>query len=127
MHVCVVCRVGNTVGTNETWADGPCVGVPGAQDLCYEGRSPVEMAEHTSPMFLLFSPLTIAWAFWVLEGLCLLLLMEFSREQLHVSTHLLVLLTLSVQVTWASCVPSGVWEQNGLPLGTGTGRSLGCF
>ena len=85
------------------------------------------MAEHTLPTFLLFPPLTIAWAFWVLEGLCLLLLMEFSREQLHVSTHLLVLLTLSVQVTWASCVPSGAWEQNGLPLGTGVGRNLGCY
>ena len=35
MHVCVVCRVGNMVGTDETWDDGPSLGVPGAQDLWY--------------------------------------------------------------------------------------------
>ena len=73
------------------------------------------MAEHSSPTFFLFASLTIAWAFWVLEGLCLLALMEFSREQLHVSTHLLVLLALSMQVTWALCVPSGFGNRMGCP------------
>ena len=62
---------------------------PGAQDLRYEGRSSVEMAEHTSPTFFLFPSLTIAWALWVLEGLHLLALKGFSREQLHVSTYFL--------------------------------------
>ena len=73
------------------------------------------MAEHTSSTFFLFASLTLAWAFGVLEGLCLLLLMQFSREQLHVSTHLLVLLALSVQVTRASCVPSGFGNRMGCP------------
>ena len=73
------------------------------------------MAEHTSSTFFLFASLTIAWAFGVLEGLGLLLSMQFCREQLHVSTHLLVLLALSVQVTWASCVPSGFGNRMGCP------------
>ena len=77
------------------------------------------MAEHTSSTFFLFASLTIAWAFGVLEGLGLLLLMQFSREQLHVSMHLLVLLTLSVQVTWASCVPSGFGNRMGCPWAQG--------
>ena len=37
-------------------------------------------------MFFLIPSLTIGWAFWDLEGLHLLALKEFSREQLHVST-----------------------------------------
>ena len=77
------------------------------------------MAEHSSPTFFLFASLTIAWAFWVLEGLCLLALMEFSREQLHVSTHLLVLLTLSMQVTCISCVPSWFGNRTGCPWAQG--------
>ena len=86
---------------------------PGAQDLRYEGRNSVEMAEHTSHMFFLFPSLTVGWAFWVLEGLHLLALKGFSREQLHVSTIFLVLMLLPLKVTWSLCVPSGVWEQTG--------------
>ena len=86
---------------------------PGAQDLRYEGRSSVEMAEHTSHMFFLFPYLAAAWALWVMEGLHLLELKGFSREQLHVSTIILVLILLSLKVTWSLCVPSGVWEQTG--------------
>ena len=48
-----------------------------------------EMEEHTSPTFFLFPSLTVAWALWVLEGLHLLALKGFSREQLHVSTYFL--------------------------------------
>ena len=77
------------------------------------------MAEHTSPMFFLASSLTIAWALWVLEGLCLLALMGFSEEQLYVPTCLLVLIPLSLQVIWSPCVPSRVWAWIGLPLGIG--------
>ena len=88
---------------------------PGAQDLRYEGRSSVEMAEHTSPTFFLFPSLTIAWALWVLEGLHLLALKGFSREQLHVSTIFWVLMALPLKVTWSLWVPSGVWEQTGCP------------
>jgi len=91
------------------------------------------MAEHTSPTFFLVSSLTIAWALWVLEGLCLLALMGFSEEQLYVSTCLLVLIPLSLQVTWSPCVPSRVWAWIGLPLGIGvsfggsTGKRILCF
>ena len=91
------------------------------------------MAEHTSPTFFLVSSLTIAWALWVLEGLCLLALMGFSEEQLYVSTCLLVLIPLSLQVTWSPCVPSRVWARIGLPLGIGvsfggsTGKRILCF
>lgn len=49
-------------------------------------------------MFLLV-PFSIAWALWALEGLYLLALMGFSVEQLRVSTHLLVLTALPLQVT----------------------------
>ena len=88
---------------------------PGAQDLRYEGRSSVEMAEHTSPAFFLSLSLTVAWVLWVLEDLHLSALKGFSREQLHVSTIFLVLTLLPLKVTWPLCVPSGVWEQTGCP------------
>ena len=77
------------------------------------------MAEHSSPTFFLALSVTIDWALWVLEGLCLLASMGFSKEQLHVSTHLLVLMPLPLQVTWSLCVPSGIWAQIRLPLGIG--------
>ena len=86
---------------------------PGAQDLRYEGRSSVEMEEHTSPAFFLSLSLTVAWALWVLEGLHLSALKGFSREQLHVSTIFLVLMFLPLKVTWSLCIPSEVWEQTG--------------
>ena len=70
-------------------------GGPGAQHLIYEGKSPVQMAELTSPMFFLIPSLTIAWALSVMEGLHPLALMGFSEEQLCASTHLLVLMALS--------------------------------
>ena len=73
-------------------------GGPGAQHLIYEGKSPVEMTELTSPMFFLIPSLTIGWALWVPEGLHLLALMGFSREKLCVSTCLLVLMPLSLKV-----------------------------
>ena len=88
---------------------------PGAQDLRYEGRSSVEMAELTSSTFFLSPSLTIAWALWVLEGLHLSALKGFSREQLHVSTIFSVLTALPLKVTWSLWVPSGVWEQTGCP------------
>ena len=78
-------------------------------------------------MFFLVPSLTIAWVLWVLEDLCHLALMEFSGEQRYVSMHLLVLMPLSLKVTWSLCVPSGVWDRLGFPLGTGVGRSLGLF
>ena len=52
----------------------------GAQDLKHEGRSSVEMAELTSPMFFLIHSLITAWVLWVLEGLHLLALKGFSME-----------------------------------------------
>ena len=73
-------------------------GGPGVQHLGYEGKSPVEMAELTSPMFFLIPSLTKGWALWVPEGLYLLVLMGFSREQLCVSTCLLVSMPLSLKV-----------------------------
>ena len=91
------------------------------------------MAEHTSPTFFLASSLMITSTLWVLEGLCLLALMGFSKEQLYVSTCLLVLIPLSLQVTWSPCVPSRVWARIGLPLGIGvsfggsTGKRILCF
>ena len=100
----------------------PGDGGPGAQDLRYEGTSPVEVAELTSPMFFLFPSLTIAWALWVLEGLCPLALKGFSKEQLYSSPHVLEFIASSLQVTWSLCVPSGVWPLVGLPLSTGVGR-----
>ena len=69
-------------------------GGPGVQHLGYEGKSPVEMAELIS----LIPSLTIGWALWVPEGLYLLVWMGFSREQLCVSTCLLVLMPLSLKV-----------------------------
>ena len=98
----------------------PDEAIPGARDMWYEGRSSVEMAELTSPTFFLFPSLTVAWAFWVLEGLHLLALKGFSREQLHVSTIILVLMALPLKVTWSLYVPSGVWEQTGCPWLRGT-------
>ena len=80
------------------------------------------MAELTSPMFILVPSLTIAWALWVLEGLCLLALKGFSTEQLYFSDHILVLMSLSLKVTRSLYVLSGVWAWFGLPLGLGTGR-----
>ena len=71
------------------------------------------MAEHTSPTFFLFPSLTIGWALWVLEGLCPSTMMEFSMEQLYVSTRLWVLMTLSLKVTGSLCVPSGDWAALG--------------
>ena len=68
------------------------------QDLWCEGTSPVGMDELTSPMFFLIPSLTVGWGLWVLEGLHLLALMGFSREQLCVSTHLLILMPLSLKV-----------------------------
>ena len=82
------------------------------------------MAELTSPMFFLFPSLTIAWALWVLEGLCPLALKGFSKEQLYFSPHILMFMLLSLQVTWSLCVPSGILALIGLPLGTGIGRRL---
>ena len=63
--------------------------------MWHEGRNPVEMAEHTPPMFFFIPSLTIAWALSVMEGLHPLALMGFSEEQLCASTHLLVLMALS--------------------------------
>lgn len=77
------------------------------QDLWCEGTSPVGMDELTSPMFFLIPSLIIGWALWVLEGLFLLALMGFSMEQFYVSMHLLALTPLSLEVTWALCVP--IW------------------
>lgn len=58
-------------------------------------------------MFFLTPSLAIGWALWVLEDLCLLALTGFSTELLYVSTHLLALTPLSLEVTWALCVP--IW------------------
>ena len=92
--------------------------------MWYEGRNPVETAEHIPSMFFLI-PSLIAWALSV--GLCLLTLMGFSEEQLYVSTHVLLLKPWLLQVTWSLCVPSGAWAQFQLPFGTGVGRWLACF
>ena len=97
---------------------------PGAQDLRYEGRSLVEVVELTSPMFFISPSLTIAWALWVLEGLCPLALKGFSKEQLYFSPPILEFMASSLQVTWSLCVPSGMLALIGLPLGTGVGRRL---
>ena len=85
-------------------------------------EDPVEVAELTSPPFFLIPSLTIAWGLWVLEGLCPLALKGFFKEQLCVSTHILVLKAFSLKVTWSWSVPSVVWAQFGLPLGIGVGR-----
>ena len=71
------------------------------------------MTERTSLMVFLASSLTVAWALWVLEGLCPSTMMEFSMEQLYVSTRLWVLMTLSRKVTGSLCVPSGDWAALG--------------
>ena len=95
--------------------------------MWYEGRNPVETAEHIPSMFFLIPSLTIAWALSVVEGLCPWALMGFSEEQLYVSTHVLLLKPWLLQVTWSLCVPSGAWAQFPLPFGTGVGRWLACF
>ena len=71
------------------------------------------MTERTPLMVFLASSLTVAWALWVLEGLCPSTMMEFSMEQLYVSTRLWVLMTLSLNVTGSLCVPSGDWAALG--------------
>ena len=76
------------------------------------------MTERTSFMAFLASSLTVAWARWVLEGLCPSTMMEFSMEQLYVSTHLWVLMTLSLKVTGFCVSHQGI----GLPLGIGVYR-----
>ena len=76
------------------------------------------MTEHTSLMVFLASSLTVAWALWVLEGLCPLTMTEFSMEQLYVSTRLWVLMTLSLKVTGHFVPHQGI----GLPLGIGVDR-----
>ena len=76
------------------------------------------MTERTSLMVFLVSSLTVAWALWVLEGLCPLTMMEFSMEQLYVSTRLWVLMTLSLKVTGHFVPHQGI----GLPLGIGVDR-----
>ena len=76
------------------------------------------MTERTSLMVFLASSLTVAWALWVLEGLCPLTMTEFSMEQLYVSTRLWVLMTLSLKVTGHFVPHQGI----GLPLGIGVDR-----
>ena len=76
------------------------------------------MTERTSLMVFLASSLTVAWALWVLEGLCPSTMTEFSMEQLCVSTHLWVLMTLSLKVTGHFVSHQGI----GLPLGIGADR-----
>ena len=76
------------------------------------------MTEHTSLMVFLVSSLTVAWALWVLEGLCPSTMTEFSMEQLYVSTRLWVLMTLSLKVTGHFVPHQGI----GLPLGIGVDR-----
>ena len=61
------------------------------------------MAELTSPMFFLIPSLITAWDCWVLEGLYLLAVKGFSREQQHASMPLLVLMSLLLQVTGSLC------------------------
>lgn len=83
------------------------------------------MAKHNLPIFFLVLSLTIAWALWALEGLCLLVLVGFSKEQLHVSTHLLVLTALPLQVTRSFCFIPGLgtaWAALGQRIG-----KLACF
>ena len=76
------------------------------------------MTERTSLMVFLVSSLTVAWALWVLEGLCPSTMTEFSMAQLFVSTRLWVLMTLSLKVTAFSVSHQGI----GLPLGIGVDR-----
>ena len=76
------------------------------------------MTERTSLMVFLASSLTVAWALWVLEGLCPSTMTEFSMEQLYVSTRLWVLMTLSLKVTGHFVPHQGI----GLPLGIGVDR-----
>ena len=76
------------------------------------------MTERTSLMVFLASSLTVAWALWVLEGLCPSTMMEFSMAQLYVSTRLWVLMTLSLKVTGHFVPHQGI----GLPLGIGVDR-----
>ena len=76
------------------------------------------MTECNSLMVFLASSLTVAWALWVLEGLCPSTMTEFSMEQLYVSTRLWVLMTLSLKVTGHFVPHQGI----GLPLGIGVDR-----
>ena len=76
------------------------------------------MTERTFLMVFLVSSLTVAWALWVLEGLCPSTMTEFSMEQLYVSTRLWVLMTLSLKVTGHFVPHQGI----GLPLGIGVDR-----
>ena len=76
------------------------------------------MTERTSLMVFLVSSLTVAWALWVLEGLCPSTMTEFSMAQLYVSTRLWVLMTLSLKVTGHFVPHQGI----GLPLGIGVDR-----
>ena len=76
------------------------------------------MTERTSLMVFLVSSLTVAWALWVLEGLCPSTMTEFSMAQLFVSTRLWVLMTLSLKVTVFCVSHQGI----GLPLGIGVDR-----
>ena len=62
------------------------------------------MTEHTSPTIFLIPSLTIAWALWDLEDLCPLILKGFSMEQQDVSMHIMVLISLPLEVTWSLCV-----------------------
>ena len=74
-------------------------------------------------MVFLVSSLTVAWALWVLEGLCPSTMTEFSMEQLYVSTRLWVLMTLSLKVTGHFVPHQGI----GLPLGIGVDRFFKAF
>ena len=81
------------------------------------------MTERTFLMVFLVSSLTVAWALWVLEGLCPSTMTEFSMEQLYVSTRLWVLMTLSLKVTGHFVPHQGI----GLPLGIGVDRFFKAF
>ena len=76
------------------------------------------MADTPQLKFFLIPSLTIAWALWVLEGLCPSTMTEFSMAQLFVSTRLWVLMTLSLKVTGHFVPHQGI----GLPLGIGVDR-----
>ena len=92
---------------------------PGAQDLRYEGRSSVEMAEHTSPAFFLSLSLTVAWVLWVLEDLHLSALKGFSREQLHVSTIFFGIDAVATKGNMATVCPIWGLGTDWLPLAKG--------
>ena len=96
------------------------------------------MTELTSPTFFLVPSLTLAWALWVLEGLCPLALKGLFMERRHVSMPLLALMSLPLQVMWSLCVLSRVWagravlgcrgwEKVRLPLEVQEGRGFCAF